>query len=117
MQHTFGEDSIKVIQGASLDLKILIKDYDGDPFDLEGVESARIIFPGRPSNIIGTLAAEEIEILEPTAKGALAISLSPAKTKLIQKDDRQSFEIELIKEGKTYVVMFQDMLDVVSRLG
>ena len=115
MQHSFGEDSITVVQGSSRDFTVLLRYKSGKSFDLSGVTVAKAFFPGRPLVQI-TMADNEIEIIEPKSDGEMVLSLSSVKTKLLSVEQRQSFEIEFTKGSKTHVIQFKEMLDVERRL-
>lgn len=111
MQQTFGADSISLVQGSSRAIKILLRHRDGEAFDLDGATEITARFKSKPVTTIKK-SDGEITVLTPTARGALVLNIPAAKSLKLDTGDRMSFDIEVTKNSKLYIIQFLEVLDI-----
>lgn len=110
---------LRIIKGTSRTLNVLLKDGNDAPFSLAGVTAIKALFQSTDETELLeiTLAASEIAIVGNETRGEISVTLATTDTEDLRAGERLSWEIEIVRSGKTFVTQFPENLDVITRLG
>jgi hypothetical protein len=108
---------LSIIKGTDRTIRVLLKTANGAPFSLENASAIKAIFLGSSDQLVElTLAASKVSVVGDAARGEIEITMEPEDTEDLQAGERLSWEVEITRSSKTYVVQFPEVLDVRQRL-
>lgn len=114
---------LTIIQGSDQPtfIQILSEECDGTqvPFDLTGVSEVKAIFMKQDNTKLEKKLTDATPgiVLDPsTVSGKFKIDWTEAETSTLRKGENLSFEVEINKATKTYIVPFEKVLTVKPRL-
>lgn len=106
---------ISVVKGKKKDFNLDI-DKGDDPFDLSGVDSVKVCFPGEsaPVELSSTVPAELT--ITNAALGKLSGSIPSAKSAGLAVGEEQNVQVEVITAGEPEAVILEGCLTVVEAI-
>jgi hypothetical protein len=108
---------LSIIKGTDRTIKVLLKTANGAPFSLENATAIKAIFLGSGDELVElTLAADKVSVVGDAARGEIEITMDTEDTEDLKDGERLSWEVEIIRSSRTYVVQFPETLDVRQRL-
>lgn len=111
------QQPLSIIKGTDRSIKVLLKSANGAPFSLDSATAIKAIFLGSGDELVElTLENEKVSVVGDASRGEIEITLDTEDTEALQAGERLSWEIEIERSGKTYVVQFPEALDVKQRL-
>jgi hypothetical protein len=89
------------------------------PFDLSGVSEIKAIFIKSDNTKLEKKLTDAVPgiVVDPTPQsGKFTIDWDETETALLRKGENLSFEVEIVKATKTFIVPFEKVLTVKARL-
>ena len=113
--------TLTIIQGSDQPtfIQILTEECNGTqvPFDLTGVTEITAIFRKTGGGTIQKKMSVDSGItVDVPASGKFLVNWTESDTAQLLKGESQSFEVEILKATKTYIVQFEKVLTVKPRL-
>jgi hypothetical protein len=107
---------MKIVHGEDVTLALLVKDSEGEAYDLSGTTEITARFQKTDNTILSKLKTDGDVVITSAVNGRMTVALSDSDTTLLKKGDNLGFELWIDVGSTRRIVQFLRVIDVAQKM-